>query len=279
MARWTSAAAIGITNTYGGLGSASVGTWPTWNTSMMITGLLAALPLPHSASVVISGSASELVFNFQGSARLDSLAITISGLSFGNSAYDFKGFNLSGDDPMLWFNTSSGIFSITEQEIASPPASFGRHHAGAENGYVDFAYFTSKMGFDTNVSSFALRETRGDVWVKDIYVGDFTTAPVPEPGSALLMRQQCSLDAAPPPSQKPLPHFHLDWLLGEQCGRGGDLFWPASAAICSSFLFFKISIRFSLGSLLLLALHGVRLLRQLPLFFSPFPGATPALFL
>jgi len=43
------------------------------------------------------------------------------------------------------------------------------------------------MGFDTDVSSFGLRETRGNVWVKDVYVGGFTAAPVPEPGSALLM--------------------------------------------------------------------------------------------
>jgi hypothetical protein len=100
----------------------------------------------------------------------------------------FKGFNLSGDDPMLWFNTSNGIFSITEQEMAIATSFFvDGTIAGAENGYVDFAYFNSKMGFDTNVSSFALRETNGNIWVKDIYVGDFTTAPVPEPGSALLM--------------------------------------------------------------------------------------------
>jgi len=133
------------------------------------------------------GGASELVFDFHGSARLDSLALTISGLSFGNAAYD-QGFNLSGDDPMMWFNTSSGIFSITEQEMVSATSFFlDGTTAGAENGYVDFAYFTSKMGFDTTVSSFGLRETLGDVWVKDIYVGDYTATPVPEPGSALLI--------------------------------------------------------------------------------------------
>ena len=178
---------IGITNTYGDVGSASVGTSANveyLHDDNWLVGGIATSALGIRGDL---GSASELVFNFQGSARLDSLAITISGLSFGNSAY-LQGFNQSGDDPLLWLNTNHGIFSITEQEIATASSFFlDGTLAGAENAYVDFAYFTSKMGFDTNVSSFGLRETRGNVWVKDVYVGGFTAAPVPEPGSALLM--------------------------------------------------------------------------------------------
>jgi hypothetical protein len=178
---------VSISNTYGGLGSHENGTAGNvdylHDDNWLVGGIAtSALGIRGDA-----GSASELVFNFKGSARLDSLALTISGLNYGSSAYG-QGFNLSGDDPMLWFNTSNGIFSITEQEMEIATSFFlDGTIAGAENGYVDFAYFSPKMGLDTSVSSFAVRETNGNIWVKDIYVGDFTTAPVPEPGSALLM--------------------------------------------------------------------------------------------
>lgn len=135
------------------------------------------------------GQAGELVFTFNGSARLDSLAITMSGLSFGNTAYAPSGFNDTGDDPLLWFNTNHGLFKVSEQEMSNITSFFiDGTTAGAENGYVDFAYFTTKMGPETMVSSFGLRETKGQVWVKDIYVGDYhVAAPVPEPGSLLLL--------------------------------------------------------------------------------------------
>jgi hypothetical protein len=135
------------------------------------------------------GPSSELVFRFNGEARLDSMALTISGLDFGLSPFDpGTGYNLDADDPMMWLKTNAGIFSITEQEMVSATSFFlDGTTAGAENGYVDFAYFTSKMGFDTAVYSFGLRETNEAIHVKDIYVGDFTAAPVPEPGSALLL--------------------------------------------------------------------------------------------
>jgi hypothetical protein len=178
---------IGIPSAYGGLGSLLNGTAGNVEYLHDDNWLVGGIGTSTNGIRGDLGSASELVFNFHGSARLDSLALTISGLSFGSSAYD-KGFNLSGDDPMLWFNTSSGIFSITEQEISLATSFFlDGTTAGAENGYVDFAYFTSKMGLDTTVSSFGLRETTGHVWVKDIYVGDYSTAPVPEPGSAMLI--------------------------------------------------------------------------------------------
>lgn len=178
---------VGITNTYGDVGSALIGTAANVEYLHDDNWLVGGIATSNHGIRGDLGSASELVFNFHGSARLDSLAITISGLSFGTSAY-LQGFNQSGDDPLLWLNTNHGIFSITEQEIATATSFFlDGTIAGAENGYVDFAYFTSKMGFDTNVSSFGLRETRGNVWVKDVYVGDFTASPVPEPGSALLM--------------------------------------------------------------------------------------------
>jgi hypothetical protein len=178
---------VQITNPYDGLGSQVNGSAANveyrHDDNWLVGGIAtSALGIRGDA-----GSASELVFDFNGSARLDTLAVTISGLNYGTSAYG-QGFNLSGDDPMLWFNTNNGIFSITEQEMKVATSFFlDGTTAGAENGYLDFAYFTSKMGLDTEVSSFALRETHGNVWVKDIYVGDFTTAPVPEPGSALLM--------------------------------------------------------------------------------------------
>lgn len=135
------------------------------------------------------GLANELLFEFKGSARLDSLAITISGLTFGNTAYDAAGFNQSGDDSLLWFNTNHGLYTVSEKEMSGVTSFFiDGTQAGAENGYVDFAYFTAKMGVDTMVSSFGLRETKGEIWVKDIYVGDYYAAvPVPEPGSLLLM--------------------------------------------------------------------------------------------
>lgn len=136
-----------------------------------------------------TGLASELLFEFSGSARLDSMALTISGLSFGSAAYDISGFNQSGDDSLLWFNTNHGFFTISEQELSNVTSFFiDGTLAGAQNGYVDFAYFTTKMGADTMVSSFGLRETKGEIWVKDLYVGDYyAAAPVPEPGSLLLM--------------------------------------------------------------------------------------------
>lgn len=134
-----------------------------------------------------AGSASELVFDLQGSARLDGLALAISGLVFGSSAYE-QGFNLSGDDPMLWLNTDAGVFTITEEQIAAATSFFiDGSAAGAQNGYVDFAYFTTALGEDTMVTSFGLRETLGDIWVKDLYIGDYTAAPVPEPGSAIML--------------------------------------------------------------------------------------------
>lgn len=135
------------------------------------------------------GLAEELLFEFNGSARLDSLALTISGLTFGSGAYDASGFNQSGDDLLLWFNTNHGLFTISEKEMADVTSFFvDGTTAGAENGYVDFAYFTSKLGADTMVSSFGLRETTGQTWVKDIYVGDYNAAaPVPEPGSVFLV--------------------------------------------------------------------------------------------
>lgn len=134
-----------------------------------------------------AGYASELIFDLRGQARLDSIALTISGLSFGAGIYD-QGYNLTADDPMLWLNTSSGIFTITEEGLSEATSFFlDGTTAGAENGYVDFAYFTAGLGVDTTVTSFGLRETHGDIWVKDLYIGDFTAAPVPEPGSAILL--------------------------------------------------------------------------------------------
>jgi len=178
---------VGISSTYGGLGSLWNGTASNVEYLHDDNWLVGGVGTSQNGVRGDLGSASELVFDFHGSARLDSLALTISGLSFGSSPYD-KGFNLSGDDPMLWFNTSSGIFSINEEEMAVATSFFlDGTTAGSENGYVDFAYFTSKMGLDTTVSSFGLRETRGNIWVKDIYVGDYNVAPVPEPGSALLI--------------------------------------------------------------------------------------------
>lgn len=180
---------VNISNTYDGLGShqnGSAGNVEYLHDDNWLVGGISTSALGIRGS---AGSASELVFNFNGGARLDSLALTISGLNYGSTAYT-QGFNRSGDDPMLWLKTNNGIFSITEQEMEVATSFFlDGTIAGAENGYVDFAYFTSKMGlgFDSSVSSFALRETNGDIWVKDIYVGEFTTAPVPEPGSALLM--------------------------------------------------------------------------------------------
>lgn len=140
----------------------------------------------------ISGSgslANELLFEFKGSARLDSLAITISGLTFGNTTYDASGFNRAGDDSLLWFNTNHGLLTVSEKDMSDVTSFFiDGTQAGAENGYVDFAYFTTKLGADTMVSSFGLRETKGEIWVKDIYVGDYySAAPVPEPGSLVLM--------------------------------------------------------------------------------------------
>lgn len=178
---------VGISSTYGGLGSLLNGTPGNVEYLHDDSWLVGGIGTSSNGIRGDLGTASELVFEFHGSARLDSLALTISGLSFGSSAYE-QGFNLSGDDPMLWFNTSNGIFSITEQEMVSATSFFlDGTTEGAENGYVDFAYFTSQMGLDTTVSSFGLRETHGNVWVKDIYVGDYTSAPVPEPGSALLI--------------------------------------------------------------------------------------------
>jgi len=177
----------GIADTYGGLGSLWNGTAGNVEYLHDSNWLVGGIGTSTNGIRGDLGSASELVFDFHGSARLDSLALTMSGLSFGSSAYD-KGFNLSGDDPMLWFNTSNGVFNITEQEVVSATSFFlDGTTAGAENGYVDFAYFTSKMGLDATVTSFGLRETQGNVWVKDIYVGDYSYAPVPEPGSALLI--------------------------------------------------------------------------------------------
>lgn len=178
---------VGITNTYGDVGSAWSGTAAKVEYLHDDNWLVGGIGTSSNGIRGDLGSASELVFDFHGSARLDSLSLTISGLSFGSSDY-VQGFNRSGDDTMLWFNTSTGMFTITEQEIATATSFFlDGTTAGAENGYVDFAYFTSKMGFDCSVSSFGLRETNGNVWVKDIYVGDYSTAPIPEPGSALLM--------------------------------------------------------------------------------------------
>lgn len=178
---------VGITNTYGDVGSAWSGTAANVEYLHDDNWLVGGIATSDNGIRGDLGSASELVFDFHGSARLDSLALTLSGLSFGSSEY-VQGFNLSGDDTLLWFNTDTGMFTITEQEIANATSFFlDGTTAGAENGYVDFAYFTSKMGFDCNVSSFGLRETNGSVWVKDIYVGDYSVAPVPEPGSALLM--------------------------------------------------------------------------------------------
>lgn len=178
---------VGISSTYGDLGSPWSGTVGTVEYLHDSNWLVGGIGTSQNGIRGDLGSASELVFDFHGSARLDSLALTISGLSFGSAAYD-QGFNLSSDDPMLWFNTSNGLFSINEQEMAAATSFFiDGTTAGAENGYLDFAYFTSKMGLDTTVSSFGLRETNGNIWVKDIYVGDYSSYPVPEPGSALLI--------------------------------------------------------------------------------------------
>ena len=105
------------------------------------------------------GQISELTFDFNGgSARMDSINLVVNGLNFGAGLYNIlatPGYNLDEDDPMLWFNTNQGVLAFNEEQI----------HAG-------------------------LRETNGMTFVSDIWVDNYTpvtAAPVPEPGSVLLL--------------------------------------------------------------------------------------------
>jgi len=146
------------------------------------------------------GQISELTFDFNGgSARMDSINLVVNGLNFGASPYDIlatPGYNLDEDDPMLWFNTNQGVLTFNEQQIQAAtffeldPAIYGA--AANESGRIDFANLLQNGGFDlnTSVTSFGLRETNGMTFVSDIWVDSYTAAaaaPVPEPGSVLLL--------------------------------------------------------------------------------------------
>jgi hypothetical protein len=143
------------------------------------------------------GQISELTFDFNGgNARMDSINLVVNGLNFGAGLYDIlatPGYNLDEDDPMLWFNTNQGVLTFNEQQIHAAtffeldPAIYGA--AANESGRIDFANLLQNGGFDVNttVTSFGLRETNGMTYLSDVWVNDFTAAPVPEPGSALLM--------------------------------------------------------------------------------------------
>ena len=181
---------VGMLDYYTGAGSTSNGTASSvyyQHDDNPLVGGIAASPSGTRGDFDIQ----ELLFQFNnGTARMDSMSMVINGLSFGPSAYDstvFPGYNLDGDDPMMWFNTSAGVVTFTEQDILAATSFYmDGSEAGALSGFVDFAYFSSAVGMDTTVSSFALRETNGDTWVKDIYVGAYTgAAAVPEPGAFL----------------------------------------------------------------------------------------------
>jgi len=181
---------VGLLDYYTGAGSTTNGTASSvyyQHDDNPLVGGLAASPSGTRGDVDLQ----ELLFQFTtGSARMDSMSLVINGLSFGPSAYDstiFPGYNLDGDDPMLWFNTSAGVVTFTEQEVLAATSFYmDGTDAGATSGFVDFAYFASSVGMDTTVTSFAVRETNGDTWVKDIYVGGYTgAAAVPEPGAFL----------------------------------------------------------------------------------------------
>jgi hypothetical protein len=143
------------------------------------------------------GQISELTFDFNGgSARFDSINLVLNGLNFGPSLYNIPatpGYNLDEDDPMLWFNTNLGVLTFNEEQIKAStffeldPAIYGA--AAAESGRIDFANLLQNGGFaiDTSVTSFGLRETNGMTYLSDVWVDNFTAAPVPEPGSALLL--------------------------------------------------------------------------------------------
>jgi len=147
------------------------------------------------------GRISELTFDFNGgSARMDSINLVVNGLNFGAGLYNIlatPGYNLDEDDPMLWFNTNQGVLTFNEQQIHAAtffeldPAIYGA--AANESGRIDFANLLQNSGFDANtsVTSFGLRETNGLTFVSDIWVDSYTAAaaaaPVPEPGSVLLL--------------------------------------------------------------------------------------------
>jgi len=194
----------GITDYYGGAGSLTNGTpstlFYTHNADVLIGGVGTTITGIHADL----SSSSELVFEFNnGVARLDDLALIVNGLDFGLSPYDIlalPGYNLDSDDPFLWMNTSAGLITLNEQQIRAATSFLPGEGtllspgwtAGDESGYIDFASFTGILGLGTEVtvSSFGLRETNGDIFLKDVIVNGFIAdapVPVPEPGSALLL--------------------------------------------------------------------------------------------
>ena len=194
----------GITDYYGGAGSLTNGTastlFYTHHTDVLIGGIGTTGTGIHSDL----SSSSELVFQFNnGVARLDEMALIVNGLDFGLSAYDIlslPGYNLENDDPFLWMNTSAGLITLNEQQIRAATSFLPGEGtllspgltSGDESGYIDFASFTGALGLGTEVtvSSFGLRETYGDIYLKDVIVNGFIAdapVPVPEPGSALLL--------------------------------------------------------------------------------------------
>lgn len=208
----TSAYGLGNTGLYDPMATTSPGLLGYQDAGDPLLGGLGVLSpgdtLP-TVDALVSGGFQQLKFSFNGgSVRMDSFAMVLSGLDFGNSAYNLSGFNLSGADPVMWLDTNFGVFQFNEQEIFAATSFLNDGTlAGAQSGYIDFAAFTSRLDFNTMINSVTLRETNGSFGVSDIFGGTYTgTIPaVPEPSSAALLAVTLSMRLI---RRRRLPTFH-----------------------------------------------------------------------
>ena len=133
-------------------------------------------PDQFTSSTGINGTGShrdeEITFSYTGGVRLNTISLTINNL------------NGTDDDPVLWINTLAGQFLIDEAAILGAATAAGATGEAAETLTIDFTDFAATVGGTHEVvTSFTLRETAGNIWIKET---EFGFAIVPEPSSALL---------------------------------------------------------------------------------------------
>lgn len=140
------------------------------------TGGLGLKPGIGVGSTGVSGSGAhedeDISFAFaNGGVHLDTVTLTLNGLDG------------AADDPVIWVTTTAGRFLIDEAAILGAATPNGGSGTAAESLKIDFNGFAGTVGGSKAVvTSFVLRETAGEVWIKETEFG----FAVPEPGSATL---------------------------------------------------------------------------------------------
>lgn len=117
----------------------------------------------------------ELIFTFDNPVSLDSIALSINDIDFGDGLND-------KDDPVLFISRAgSGLFStITEEDILSTSAFTT---TDKKRGILDLGSLSSSLGYSA-IDAFAIRETHGHIYVTGI--SEATPVPVPVPSTILL---------------------------------------------------------------------------------------------